>query len=128
MAFNLYAGDFLARESETCWMLATRLRLKSKFERSAAALVAHLERENQFADAIDICRQALERDSLNELLYLRLMTCHVKRGELAEAARVFKRCREALDRGLAMHPSAETERLYDEGIRRRLAKEKQRVF
>jgi DNA-binding SARP family transcriptional activator len=117
LAFNLYVGDFLARESETSWMLATRLRLKFKFERLVAVLVARLEREGRLGEAIDISIQALERDPLNEMLYRRLMGCHLKRGDFAEATRIFHRCREALARGLAMTPSVETERLYVEGMR-----------
>jgi DNA-binding SARP family transcriptional activator len=117
LALNLYTGHFLAREFEESWMFAPRLRLKAKFERLVTALATHLERHNRFADAIDVCLQALERDPLNELLYRRLMGCHLKRGELAEAARTYGRCREALAKGLAMHPSMETERLYFEGVR-----------
>jgi DNA-binding SARP family transcriptional activator len=45
------------------------------------------------------------------------MGCYLKMGELAEAARTYSRCREALARGLAMQPSMETERLYLEGVR-----------
>jgi LuxR family maltose regulon positive regulatory protein len=116
-AFGLYAGDFFALESEESWMFAPRLRLKTKFERLVAALATHLERQNRFSDAIDVCLQALELDPLNELLYRRLMGCYLKRGELAEAARTYGRCREALAKGLAMHPSMETERLYLEGVR-----------
>ena len=75
LALNLYAGHFLAREFEESWMFAPRLRLKTKFERLVAALATHLERQNRFSDAIDVCLQALERDPLNELLYRRLMGC-----------------------------------------------------
>ncbi|MEQ1881994.1 MAG: bacterial transcriptional activator domain-containing protein [Burkholderiales bacterium] len=121
LASNLYVGDFLARESETSWMLATRLRLKFKFERLVAVLVGRLERERRIGDAIEICGQALERDPLNEPLYRHLMCCHLKRGDLAEATRIFNRCGEALARGLALTPSRETERLYFDGVRNRAA-------
>ena len=117
LALNLYAGHFLAREFEESWMFAPRLRLKTKFERLVAALATHLECQNRFSDAIDVCLQALEQDPLNELLYRRLMGCYLKMGELAEAARTYSRCREALAKGLAMQPSMETERLYLEGVR-----------
>ena len=117
LALNLYAGHFLLREFEESWMIAPRLRLKTKFERLVATLAAHLERQNRFSDAIDVCLPALEQDPLNELLYRRLMGCYLKKGELAEAARIYSRCREALAKGLAMQPSMETERLYLEGVR-----------
>jgi DNA-binding SARP family transcriptional activator len=116
-ALNLYAGDFLARDSEEFWMLALRLRLRTKFERLVTALSMHLEYQRRYAEAIDLCLQALALDPLNELLYRRLMGCYLKRGELAEVARTYNRCREALAKGLAMPPSMETERLYIEGVR-----------
>lgn len=116
-ALELYAGDFLIRESEESWMLATRLRLKSKFERVISALSLHLERQDRFADAIDLCRQALERDPLNEFLYRRLMSCYLKQGEFAGAMGTYLRCREALAKGLYAPISSETERLHLEASR-----------
>ena len=82
-ALSLYSGHFLSRESEESWMLAQQLRLKTKFERLVAALSMHLENQDRFADAIDLCLHALERDPLNELLYRRLMSCYLKCGEFA---------------------------------------------
>lgn len=115
-ALSLYAGDFLARESEESWMLAPRLRLKTKFERLVSALSMHLERQGRFADAIDVCLQAIEREPLNEVLYRRLMSCYLMRGEIAAVVRTYTRCREALAKGLAMRPSVETNRVYLQGV------------
>jgi len=56
--------------------------------------------------------RALDEDSLAEELYRRLMLCHLERGEPAEAARVFRRCREMLSVQLGIPPSAETEALF----------------
>jgi DNA-binding SARP family transcriptional activator len=111
-ALGLYAGDFLARESEESWMLAPRLRLKTKLERLVSALSARLEQQKRFAEAIDLCLQALERDPLNELSYRRLMSCYLKQGEFAGAMSTYLRCREALAKGLAAPVSSDTERLY----------------
>lgn len=116
-ALSLYAGHFLSRECDETWMLMPRLRLKSKFERLVAALSIHLERQNRFADAIDLCLRALESDPLNELIYRRLMSCYLNTGEFACVLRTYLRCREALAKGLATTPSMETERLYIEGVR-----------
>jgi LuxR family maltose regulon positive regulatory protein len=117
LALNLYAGDFLALESEESWMMAPRLRLKTKFERLVSALSSHLEHEKRFPDAIDLCLQALELDPLNELLYRRLMSCYLKRGELAGVLSMYQRCREALAKGLSVPISSETERLRLEALR-----------
>ena len=116
-ALRLYCGHFLSRESDESWMLTPRLRLKTKFERLVAALSLHLENRGRFADAIDLCLQALERDPLNELVYRRVMCCYLKSGEFASVLRIYARCREALAHGLATPPSAETEHIYHESLR-----------
>jgi DNA-binding SARP family transcriptional activator len=115
-AVLMYEGKFLGRESEEGWMLSPRLRLEIKFERLVAALCRHLEEGKRYADAIDLCRMALERDPLNETLYRRLMSCNLKAGELAEVVRIYRRCWEALSKGLAAQPSEQTQRLYLEGL------------
>src|SRR4051812_23392808 len=111
-AMTLYAGHFLALESEHSWMLAPRLRMKMKFERLVLALSRHLEQQMRFAEAIDICQRALELDPLNELLYRSLMDCYLKQGEVARALDTYMRCREALAKGLSATVSSETARLY----------------
>jgi DNA-binding SARP family transcriptional activator len=111
-ALDLYAGDFLACESEESWMLAPRLRLRSKFERLIAALSTHLEQRKQFSEATDLCHRALELDPFNESLYRRLMRCYLNQGEIAGALGTYLRCCEALSKGLAAPISCETERLH----------------
>lgn len=115
-ALGLYSGQFLALESEEPWMFAPRLRLRTKFERLVSALSIHLETQKRFADAIDVCLQALELDPLNERLYRRLMSCYLKRGELASVLSTYRRCREALVKGLCASVSCETEQLYLEAL------------
>ncbi len=116
-ALSLYSGHFLSCESEESWMLTPRLRLKTKFERLVAALSKHLESRQRFADAVDLCLQALERDPLNELIYRRLMSCYLKVGELASVLRTYMRCREALANEFSSPPSIETENIYLESVR-----------
>lgn len=116
-ALGLYAGDFLSRESEESWMLAPRLRLKTKFERLVSALSMRLEHQKRHPEAIDLCLQALGLDPLNELLYRRLMSCYLKRGEFASVLRTYQLCREALAKGLSAPISSETERLRLEALR-----------
>ena len=110
-ALGLYSGEFLARESEEPWMFALRLRLRTKFERVVSALSMQLETQKRYADAIDVCLQALELDPLNERLYRRL-----KRGELASVLSTYRLCREALVKGLCASVSGETEQLYLEAL------------
>lgn len=115
-ALDLYTGHFLSLEAEESWMIEPRIRWKTRFERLVSALSMHLEHQMRFADAIDLCLHALELDPLNELLYRRLMSCYLKRGEFAGVVGTYRRCREALTKGLAAPVSSETERLYLEAL------------
>jgi len=62
--------------------------------------------------AMSLYERVLEEDSLAEDLYRRLMRAHIERGEPAEAARVYRRCREMLSVQLGIPPSADTEALF----------------
>jgi DNA-binding SARP family transcriptional activator len=56
--------------------------------------------------------RGIEVDTLAEDLYRRLMRCQLAQGQPAEAARVYRRCREMLSVQLGIPPSAETEALF----------------
>ena len=46
----------------------------------------------------------------------KLMRCHFVRGQFAETANAFRRCRELLSTVLRVNPSAETESLYQQAL------------
>jgi DNA-binding SARP family transcriptional activator len=48
-------------------------------------------------------------DPLVEEYYQRLMICHQRQGQRAEAVSVYQRCREVLQASLGIAPSPETE-------------------
>lgn len=116
VAFNLYSGQYLARECDEAWMLAPRLRLRFMFERLAIRLCDYLEQAQRYRDAVDICLRALEREPLNELLYRRLMRCYLRGGEVSRALLTYRNCQEALRACLGVPPAAETEQVYLEAL------------
>jgi DNA-binding SARP family transcriptional activator len=73
-----------------------------------------LEQREDWSGAIDIYRRGLEADNLAESLYRGLMRALAATGDQAEAANVFRRCRELLSIVLGVKPSAETERLHQQ--------------
>ena len=107
-----YRGPFLGAEEPYRWSLATRDRLHHRFLRSLAAIARFHAGRGAHAEAIACYGRALEEDSLAEELYRDLMRCQLERGEPAEAARVYRRCREMLSIQLGIPPSAETESLF----------------
>ncbi len=109
---TLYRGAFLDTESPQRWMLAARNRWQNRFLRSLARAGRWWERGERWAEAIALYERGIEADTLAEELYRRLMHCHLALGQHADAARVYRRCREMLSVQLGIVPSAETEALF----------------
>lgn len=107
--FALYRGHFLQSEPEQPWMLGPRDLLEMRMLRLVALLGERCERRGAWREAIACYQRGLELDNLAESLYRRLMVCHQRCGEPAEAMNVYRRCREMLSIVLGAKPSAETE-------------------
>ena len=107
-----YRGGFLENEEPQRWLLAARDRWRSRFLRSLADAGRHWERRERWSDAIELYERGIEIDTLAEDLYRKLMRCHLARGQPAEAARVYRRCREMLSVQLGIAASSETEALF----------------
>ena len=110
--FARYRGAFLENEEPRRWLLAARDRWRNRFLRSLSDAGRYWERHERWSDAIAMYERGIEVDTLAEDLYRRLMQCHLARRQLAEAARVYRRCREMLSVQLGIAPSAETEALF----------------
>lgn len=107
-----YSGPFLGSEDPQRWSLAARDRWQNRFRRSLADAGRYWEKQDDWLRAIALYERALEEDNLAEDLYRRLIRGHLARGEPAEAARVYRRCREMLSVQLGIPPSADTEALF----------------
>ena len=107
-----YRGPFLGSEDPQRWSLAARDRWQNRFRRSLADAGRYWEQRGDWPRAIALYERALEEDSLAEEFYRRLMRGHLARGEPADAARVYRRCRDMLSVQLGIPPSADTEALF----------------
>jgi DNA-binding SARP family transcriptional activator len=107
-----YRGAFLEHEAPQRWMLAARDRWRSRFLRSLADAGGYWERCKRWSQASELYERGIEVDALAEDLYRKLMRCHLAQGEPAQAARVYRRCREMLSVQLGIAPSAETEAVF----------------
>ena len=114
----LYRGAFLDNEEPQRWMLAARDRWRNRFLRSLSDAGRYHERCEHWLEAIALYERGIEVDTIAEDLYRRLMRCHLARGQPAEAARVYRRCREMLSVQLGIAPAAETEALFQSIYRR----------
>jgi LuxR family transcriptional regulator, maltose regulon positive regulatory protein len=107
-----YRGAFLEDEEPQRWMLAPRDRWRSRFLRSLADAGRYWERHERWSEAIELYERGIEVETLAEELYRQLMHCHLAQGQPAQAARVYRQCRETLSVQLGTTPSTETEALF----------------
>jgi DNA-binding SARP family transcriptional activator len=110
-ALTLYAGHFLADQTEHPWQLPARERLRSKLERLIGRAGAHWEHVDMLDQATRVYLRAIELDPLAEAVYRHLMRAHAKAGRKAEALATYRRCQQMLSVVLGIAPAAETEAL-----------------
>ena len=106
-ALALYTGPFLQSEEMTC-AASPREKLRSEFLRAVAHLGKCYEDGERWEEAVSCYGKGIEADDLAEVLYCRLMVCHIRQGREAEALSVYRRCRKTLSSVLGVEPSAET--------------------
>jgi DNA-binding SARP family transcriptional activator len=105
-----YKGPFLPFDEMPC-AESPREKLQRGFLRAVANLGQCYEDRERWEEAVSCYRKGLEVDELAEELYRRLMVCHIRLGEEAEAFSVYRRCRKTLSSVLGVNPSPETRKL-----------------
>jgi len=109
---STYRGAFLDNEEPKRWLIAARDRWRSRFMRSLTDAGRHWERRGRWAEAIELYERGIEVDTLAEDLYRKLMRCYLEQRNAADAARVYRRCREMLSIQLGIVPSPDTDALF----------------
>lgn len=110
-ALVLYRGAFLGGDEQAPWALQTREQLRNRLLRDLVRAADALHEQGDVAGAIDCYERGLQLDALTEECYRGLMRCHLDSGHFAAGLMVHQRCTEALQRGLGVSPSADTESL-----------------
>jgi DNA-binding SARP family transcriptional activator len=101
---------FLPSE-EAPWIEKQRQRLASVLIRSLQCLSA-VSADSDLESAVQYAAQVIELQPFRETAYHQLMKLHVRRGNTAEALRVFADCRERLRDELGASPSPDIEQLH----------------
>lgn len=109
-ALSIYRGPFLPGE-DAPWAVLMRERLRSKFLRAVETLGRLREEAGDWEAACVCYRRGLEVDDLPEGFWRRLIACHARLGQQAEALAVFRQCEATLRAALGVRPSPETEAL-----------------
>jgi len=103
-----YGGNFLAGESGSEFVDATRERLGRLFVQRVLGRGEALEASGVHVDALALYESALQHDGLAEALHRGVIRCHLALGETSSAVRAFRRCRDRLARGLGIAPAPAT--------------------
>ena len=112
LALDLYRRPFLDGEADPPPIVAARDRLNALLRRHVRDAGEFLTRAHQPEQAIALYRRGLEADELAEGLHQHLLRLCLRLGRVAEGLEAFRRCRDALGRGLSIEPSRETVELY----------------
>jgi len=109
---QLYAGHFLAHESDKPWAIEKRQALRDKFLRAIREAARAHESQRRWEEAANVYQTGLELDRMAEDLYRGLMICHRELGDHTEVLQVYRRCRELLSRMLGIQPNPKTQAIY----------------
>ena len=110
IATTIARRPFLVGE-DAAWVTSRRERLRDLLVRALDCRVEALVWNGELALAQDQARAAVDLEPFRESGYRRLMQVLVKRGDRAEAVRVYQQCRQRLADELGVAPSDETESL-----------------
>jgi len=111
IATTIARRAFLTGE-DAAWVEARRERLRDLLIRALDCRVEALLCNGELALAQDQARAAVELEPFRESGYRRLMQVLVRRGDRAEAVRVYQDCRRRLADELGVSPCDETESLF----------------
>ena len=110
IATTIARRPFLVGE-DGAWVTTRRERLRDILVRALDCRVEALVWNGELALAQEQARAAVELEPFRESGYRRLMQVLVKRGDRAEAVRVYQHCKQRLSQELGVAPSDETESL-----------------
>ena len=112
-AARSYKGDLLP-DCTGEWIEADRERLRQRARAVLARLVAILEQQRAYGDAIEHAQQLSRLDPLDEEAWCALMRCHARRGDRAAALHLYQQCAALLKKELGVQPNATTRQTYRE--------------
>jgi DNA-binding SARP family transcriptional activator/FixJ family two-component response regulator len=108
----IYNGDFMSDEIYEDWSTLERENLKEIFLVTLEKISEARFRLGNLAEAINICKAILDRDSCREEIYRRLMCCYQKTGRRDKALMAYRKCVHDLKTELDVDPTAATIELY----------------
>jgi two-component SAPR family response regulator len=110
-AVDLMHGPYLS-EVDALWAVEERERLGQMYSSALEELARLYLDSNQLDHCLSICQLALVQNRYNEVIYQLEMRVFAALGDRASIARLYQASKVALEEGLGIAPSQETEALY----------------
>jgi two-component SAPR family response regulator len=110
-AVDLVQGPYLS-EVDALWAVEERGRLGQHYVSALEELARLYLDSNQLELCLSTCHLALTQDRYNETIYQLEMRTYAALGDRSSIARRYQASKEALEEGLGIPPSQETEALY----------------
>jgi two-component SAPR family response regulator/tetratricopeptide (TPR) repeat protein len=110
-AIDLVQGPYL-NEVDAFWAVEERERLRQIYVSALEELARLYLDSNQLEHCLSICQLALLQDRYNEVIYQLEMRAYAAMGDRASIVRQYQASKAALEEGLGISPSRETEELY----------------
>lgn len=118
-ALDLYQDDFLPNDSSELWIIRHREILREEFVKGVLILTERCLRLGKPEKALPYLHKAIEKDPINEELYVNLMKIYLKIGYPSQALKVFNQAKEILKRELAVEPGFNIIALAQEASKKR---------
>ena len=116
-ALELYQGDFLPKLSMEPWVMPIHAYYHQRFLELAIPALHQLQQLQRWAEAVSLCRRALQIEPYSEELYQHLMRCQIAAEQRADAIRTYENMSELLFDTFGVMPSDESRSLYREASR-----------
>lgn len=116
-ALPLYRGDFLPKLSMESWVMPINAYFHQLYLQGVEYALAQLTAQMRWAEADEICRQALQIEPYSETLYQYKMRCLIAREKRADALTVYEKMSELLFDTFGVMPSEESRQLYREAAK-----------
>lgn len=116
-ALSLYGGDFLNKMSSEAWVVPIAAYYHNLYIQMVMETLPLLEERERWADAAQLCQNALVQEPYMEGLYCHQMNALLRQDKSQEAVKVYEAMSELLLANLGIMPSDAARNLSREAIR-----------
>ncbi len=113
-AVSMYSGEFLPMDRYAQWASMPREHYRQLYLDVLTTLAKQYENRGELSKAVEILREALEKEPTLETAHRGLMRVFAKKGQETRAFHQYEVCREILGKELGVDPSAETMKTLDD--------------